>query len=270
MRCEEALELITGLVDGELSPAESSSIRAHFVDCPNCPQTYSLESSLKRALRQATMDIRAPAQLREKIIRKQRRSLWGAWASELWESLPRISSLVTQAAVVAALIAIPVLTARYWRSSIHTPIVPGIFQNYGQITRGEIVPSKMTSLQQLKERLMQTVEGKFAPMAYDFSTMQLHLAGGMVREIGNRKVMVAVYKGNGATVICYTFVGSENDAPEIAEVFFDPENGMNFYQFFYSQTNAVMHREGNVMCILMGQIPRDQLLALARAKTHTG
>src|SRR5574341_2309470 len=189
MRCEEALELITGLVDGELSPAESSSIRAHFVDCPSCPQTYFLESSMKRALRHAAMDIRAPAQLREKIIRKQRRSLWEAWASELGELLPRISSLVAQGAVIAALLAIPVLTARYWRSSIHTPIVSGIFQNYGQIARGEIVPSEMTSLQQLKERLMQSVEAKFAPMAYDFSTMQLQLAGGMVREIGNREVM---------------------------------------------------------------------------------
>ena len=270
MRCEEALELITGLVDGELSPVESSSIRAHFGDCPNCPQVYSLEASMKRALRRAAMEIRAPAQLRAKILRKQRRSLWGAWASKLWESLPRISSLAAQGAVIVALFAIPVLTARYWRSSGQIPIVAGIFQNYGQIERGEIVPSEVTSLQQLKERLMRSVDGKFAPMAYDFSTMQLHLAGGMVRQIGNREVMVAVYKGNGATVLCYTFLGWESDAPEIAEVFFDGENGMSFYQFFYFQTNAVMHREGNVMCILMGQIPREQLLALARAKAHSG
>jgi hypothetical protein len=115
---------------------------------------------------------------------------------------------------------------------------------------------------------MQSVDGKFAPMAYDFSTMKVHLVGGMVQEIAKRKVMVAVYNGNGVTVICYTFLGSENDAPAIAEVSFDAEKQINFYQVFHGQTNAVMHREGKVMCILMSHVAKDELLALARAKAH--
>jgi anti-sigma factor (TIGR02949 family) len=268
MKCEEAQELITGLVDGELSLAESSIIRAHFGDCPNCPQIYSLELSTKRVLRQAAMDIHAPAKLRKKILREQRRSLRRAWLPGLQESLPRISNFVARAAVMAALLVIPIFSARYWPHSPYFPIVPGILQSYRQITQGEIVPSEMASLVDLKERLMQSVDGKFAPMAYDFSTMELHLVGGMVQEIANRKILVAVYKGSGATVICYTFLGSEDDAPAVAEVIFDLEKRMNFFRFFQAETNAVMHREGNVMCILMSQIAKDELLALARAKAH--
>jgi mycothiol system anti-sigma-R factor len=268
MKCEEARELITGLVDGELSPAESSIIRAHFGDCPNCPQTYSLELSTKRVLRQAAMEIQAPAELRKKILREQRRSLRRAWLPDLQESLPRISSFVAQAAVIAALFVVPILSARYWLHSPYFPIVPGIFQSHRQITQGEIVPGQMANLGELKERLMRSVNGKFAPMAYDFSTMKLHLVGGMVQEIAKRKVMVAVYKGDGLTVICYTFVGSKADAPAVAEVSFDAEKKMNFYQFFHGPTNAVMHREGKVICILMSQMPKDELLALAQAKAH--
>ena len=223
---------------------------------------------MKRVLRQAAMDIHAPADLKKRILREQQWSLRGMWASEFRESLARISAFVAQAAVMAGLLVIPVLFARYWLSSPYFPIVPGIFQNYRQITQGEIVPSEMTSLPELKERLMQSVDGKFAPMGYDFSPMKRYLVGGMVQEIAKRKVMVTVYKGDGATVICYTFLGSEDDAPAIAEVFFDFEKRMNFYQFFHAQTNAVMHREGHVMCILVSQMPMDQLLAIARSKAH--
>jgi len=92
---------------------------------------------------------------------------------------------------------------------------------------------------------------------------------GLLKVAANRKVLVAVYQGNGSTIVCYTFVGSEADAPEIAEVSFDAEKGMNFYRFFYNETNAVMHREGNIMCILMSQLAREKLLALARAKART-
>jgi mycothiol system anti-sigma-R factor len=268
MKCEEARELITGLVDGELSPAESSIIREHFGDCPDCPQIYSLELSTKRVLQQAATEVHAPAELRKRIIREQRRSLRRAGLLELQESLPRISNIVARAAVVAALLVIPIFSARYWLHSPYFPIVPGIFQSYRQITQGEIMPTKIGAMAELKERLTRSVNGKFAPMAYDFSMMDLLPTGGLLQEIANRQVLVTVYEGRGFTLICYTLLGSEDDAPAIAEVLFDPEKGMNFYQFTHGQTSAVMHREGKVICILMSQLPKAELLALARAKAH--
>jgi hypothetical protein len=186
-----------------------------------------------------------------------------------WNSLPRARSFAAQAAVLVALLAIPFFSARYWLASPYFPIVPGIFQSYRDITEAKIVPVKMNNPAELKEKLTQAVDGQFEPMAYDFSSMNIHLVGGLLQEIANRKVLVAVYQGNGLTIICYTFIGSDSDAPEIAEMFFDVEKTMNFHQFFYTHTNAVMHREGRINCILMSQMPRDELLALARAKART-
>jgi mycothiol system anti-sigma-R factor len=150
MKCEDARELITGLVDGELSPVESSSIRAHFNDCPNCPQIYSLESWTKRVVRQAALDLHAPAELKKNILREQRRSLRRARLSDFPESLPRISSFVAQAAVIAALLVIPILSARYWLSSPYFPIVPGIFQSYRQISDSETIPTEMANFLELR------------------------------------------------------------------------------------------------------------------------
>ena len=269
MKCEEAQELITGLVDNELSTQESALITAHFGECADCAKSFSREYALKRLLSNAAARIDAPTELRAKIASAQRHPPHKVWLSTSWRSLPRARSFAVQTAALVALLAIPFLFARYWITSPYFPIVPGAFQNYRQITGGEIVPVKMKNLAELKERLTQLVDGQFAPMAYDFSSMNIRLVGGLLQEIANRKVLVAVYQGNGLTIICYTFIGSDGDAPDIAEMFFDAEKGMNFHQFSYSHTNAVMHREGDINCILMSQMPMSDLLELARAKAHS-
>lgn len=214
------------------------------------------------------MSIHTPSELKEKILRDQRRALHRTWFSESWQSLSKFARYIPQTAVIVALFIVPVLTARYWLQSPYFPIVPGIFQSYRQIAQGEIIPVETRNMTELKERLLRSVSGKFAPMAYDFSMMDLHLVGGLFQEIANRPVLVTVYRGKGSTLICYTFLGSEDDAPAIAELLFDPEKEMNFYQFFYARTSAVMHREGQLMCILVSQMAMDELLALARSNAH--
>ena len=41
---------------------------------------------------------------------------------------------------------------------------------------------------------------------------------------------------------------------------------MNFYAFSYDRVNAVLHREGDVICILAAEMPMEKLLALAKSK----
>jgi hypothetical protein len=48
--------------------------------------------------------------------------------------------------------------------------------------------------------------------------------------------------------------------------FFDADKKMNFYAFSQGGMNAVLHREGDVICILVSEMSMDDLLALARSK----
>lgn len=268
VKCEEAQELITGLVDNELSPRESELITAHFGECGECPKSYSQEYALKCLVQNAARSTHARSELRDRILNGRGRRAPRAWLAGLGEVLSPLRGLAVQGAVLAALLAVPFFTARYWLASPHLPIVPGMFQQYREIIGGETAPAKMTNLDELKENLTQLVDGRFAPMAYDLSTMNFHLVGGMLRKIANRQVLVTVYQGNGSTILCFTFLGSEGDVPDVAQVFLDAAAGMNFYQFQHAQTNAVMHREGIITCVLMSQIPMSDLLQLARAKAH--
>jgi hypothetical protein len=126
----------------------------------------------------------------------------------------------------------------------------------------------MTNATALREYLTHAVDGKFGPMARDLSMMGLYPVGGTVREINGRKVILAVFEGTGPTVICYTFAGTENDAPDNAQVFVDAGTKINFYTFSNGEFNAVMHREGDLICIFTSAMPMPQLLALARSKVH--
>src|SRR5918996_3300048 len=68
MKCEEAQELITALVDGELSRLEQTAIETHLGDCPRCRWAYEQEQALKREIHKVGVSTKVPANLRGKIL----------------------------------------------------------------------------------------------------------------------------------------------------------------------------------------------------------
>src|SRR6266571_7454588 len=68
MNCEEARELITALVDDELTQVERSSIETHLDDCPRCQSAYEQERALKKEIHRVALSISAPADLKRKIL----------------------------------------------------------------------------------------------------------------------------------------------------------------------------------------------------------
>src|SRR5438093_11356197 len=53
----------------------------------------------------------------------------------------------------------------------------------------------------IKEQLIRAVGGSFWPMGYDFSAMNLEPVAGAIREIQVRKIIVAIYQGQGGTAL---------------------------------------------------------------------
>jgi anti-sigma factor (TIGR02949 family) len=49
--CDEALELLEPYLDGDLSPAGSSGLRAHLESCPSCAAELALAAKIQRELR---------------------------------------------------------------------------------------------------------------------------------------------------------------------------------------------------------------------------
>jgi hypothetical protein len=266
MRCEEASELITGLVDSEVSPEECSAIENHLSECLRCRSAYEEERVLKTTLGAAANLVTAPHALRQNILADDRIFPNAIEPRSAWKRILGHEPSFLRPSWALAVLVLIALPSLYWLSFQQSPLASEVIESHAGIVQGTIRYVKMTNATALREYLTHAADGRFGPMARDLSMMGLYPVGGTVREINGRKVILAVFEGAGPSVICYTFAGTEADAPDDALVFYDPETKVNFYEFSLGPVNAVMHREGDLICIFTSEMPMSQLLALARSK----
>ena len=271
MNCEEAQQLITALVDNELDREPRSGLEAHLDDCSGCRLAFEEELALKRKIRQAGERMHAPALLRNKILSDRRifpeeRQPVRRWLENLWPSAPVYQTAL--ALTVVVLLLLPTYYLSYLSDGTSHPVALAAFEAYDSFARGELPADRMQNSDEIVGRLTRAVDGRFGPMGYDLSAMNLRPVAGMVREAEGRKILVAIYQGEGGSLLCYTLLGSEADVPPNAARFFDPDKKMNFYAFSRAGINAVLHREGDVICILASEMPMDELLALARKRSR--
>lgn len=261
MNCEEAQGLITALVDHELTGSERASIEEHLGACSSCQYIYSSQLALKNAVHEAGAGLKAPAALRERILHDPRVF---RPRPTVFERL-RTSRLYLRPALAVAVLILLVLPALYMMRPAAKPLSLSALEVHEKIIGGELSFIRGGSAQEIKETLYRSVAGAFAPMTYDLTALKLKAVGGTVREFDGRKVLVTIYEGDGLMVTCYTFLGTENDAPPAAERFYDAVKKINFYTYARGGINAVLHREGNLICILVSPLPASQLLSLARS-----
>jgi anti-sigma factor RsiW len=268
MKCEDAQELITGLVDDELSDWERSSIESHLKDCSRCRWNYEQETALKKAVHMAGQSVNPPDDLRVKILTDPHALPGTVDPSESRQPWSWPMAVFWRPAFALAAVLILALPVYYLMRPTQTDVPSVALETHEKIRRGDIVITRAGSEEELKKQLTSMAGGRFSPLRYDLSNMDMKAIGGIVEEAGGRRILVTVYDGNARLVTCYTFIGTEKDAPAQATLFIDPTTKMNYYTFSRGALNAVLHREGNVICILVSEMPSQELLALARPRAY--
>ena len=268
MKCEEAQELITALADEELSRLERASIEAHLEDCPRCRWAYAQEQALKREIHKIGVSISVPAELKRKILTDH-----GVPPQELeplrgWNKMALPFRPFFRPAFGLALLLIVLLPMIYLMQPHSQPISLAALEIQEKIMGGELSLQTAKNQNELRDWQIRSVNGKFAPMGYDLLPKHFQPVGGVVQDVNGRKMLVTVFKGTGMSVTCFTFLGTEEDAPKDASVIFDHGRNINFYAFSKNGYNAVLHRIDNVICILVSKMPTEELLDLARVKAH--
>jgi anti-sigma factor RsiW len=264
MKCEEAEELISALADNELSDPERSSIEGHLRDCPRCQRAYEWHQSLNSEIRTVSASVVAPIDLRQRILSDQHTMPKEAESSNGGSKLILRLQPFLRPAFASALLVILLISIFFLMQRPSQPISLTALQIRAKIDEGEISLQEATNTDELHDWLRHAVDGKFGPLGYDFSPLGVKPIGGTVQEVKGRQILVAVFKGNGLSITCFTFLGTEEDAPKNATVFFDPETRMRFYSFSRNGLNAVLHREDNTICILTSNMPAEELLSLVR------
>ncbi len=266
MTCKEAEELISALADNELSERERSSIEGHLKDCPRCQRVYAWHQSLNSEIRTVSASVVAPIDLRQRIVSDQRSMPKEAESNSRGKLILRLQPFL-RPAFASALLVILLISIIFLMQRPSQPISLAALQIRPKIDEGEIPLQKATNTDELHDWLRRAVDGKFGPLGYDFSSLEVKPIGGTVQEVNGRQILVAVFRGNGLSITCLTFLGTEEDAPKNATVFFDPETKIRFYSFSSNGINAVLHREDNTICMLTSNMPPEELLSLARSQS---
>jgi anti-sigma factor RsiW len=268
MKCEEAHELITALVDEELSHLERASIEAHLEDCPRCRWAYEREQALKREIHKVGVSISVPADLKRRILTDHGIPPKELESTRGWNKMVLPFRPLLRSAFGLALLLIVLLPMIYLMQSHSQPISLAALEIQEKIMGGELSLRTTKTQYELRDWQIRAVNGKFAPMGYDLLPKHFQPVGGVVQDVNGRKMLVTVYKGTGISVTCFTFLGTEEDALKDAAVVFDHGRNINFYTFSRNGYNAVLHRKDNLICILVSKMLTEELLDLARVKAH--
>jgi len=68
--CDDARPLVPSYLDGELSEAQASPLRAHLLDCPRCRESAKEEKSLKRWFAVPAEPVPVPAGFAVRVSRR--------------------------------------------------------------------------------------------------------------------------------------------------------------------------------------------------------
>ena len=268
MICKEANELITALVDNELLDLERQAVEGHLKNCLNCRNIYQQEQELKRHLHTIGDRVATPPKLINRILSDPRISPrpaipqqgWQGWMDLLWPV-----RVMARPAFALALLILLLVPTFYLMWPTGGSISLAALEAHAKINSGDLSFTQAASKQELKNHLVRSVEGRFAPMGHDLSAVGLKPVGGLLHEVGDRKVLVAVYRGTAPSVSCFTYMGTEKDAPPQARKIVDAVKKINYYTFTDGNMNGVMHRVGKRICLLVSKMPMDKLLNIARA-----
>jgi anti-sigma factor RsiW len=264
MACEEYQELITALIDGELSDDERLAIEEHLQVCQGCRAAYLSENHLRQQTRAAARRLEAPPALRRAVEEKlAARQLQPVRENALRARRFRTAAWRPAFAAAAVLAIVVVLAYMRWPAP---SISVAALEVHASAVEGKTF-ARLDNPAAMRERLSQAVGGHFRPVVLDLSAMRLYPVSGFLRKIDGRDVLVTVYQGDGPAVTCFTFIGGEADAPQDADKFYDPEMRITFYSFSRNGINGLLHREGEVNCLLASKMPAADLLAIIRGKT---
>ena len=72
MNCFETIARLHLYIDRELSAEEIAVVQSHLEDCPSCECRFHFDEGVKRLIHERCTIVRAPAHLREAVLRLAR------------------------------------------------------------------------------------------------------------------------------------------------------------------------------------------------------
>lgn len=245
---------IHDLLDGRLEPPERARVEAHLQECAACRSRREEIERLKLSLRSALAPGTVPAELRaslDEALRREASRPPGRTASRT--ALPLL--LAASLAVIAAGV---LLFAR-------RDAVSDAARDFTRYKTGTLELSTRTENTAALERHFAENGIPFPARVFDLGMMGFRLVGGKVHRFGGGPSALFVYRSEeGRILVCQMYEGTTRRLPRGAER--RTHNGIDFLVYGRDGGTVVFWQEGEIVCVLAGDAPREDVVALAYAK----
>jgi len=209
MKCEEAIKLVGGYLDGELDALTSEQVELHLQDCGKCKEAYDAERDLARAIRSAPY-YKSPVELGQQIRASLRAEVDGQEAQSVSpdtravnsakHSKPRViifrsqwNWLALAAAIVVAAVIGYTLAPRLQRGAGDQFLATQLIASHVRSLMANHLTDVASSDQHTVKPWLDT-KLDFAPTVFDLTNDGFPLIGGRLDYIENRPVAALIYQ----------------------------------------------------------------------------
>lgn len=254
-------EQIQDALDGRLPEPTLASLRDHIRSCDPCRARWESLAQLKQWTAQLPapgLPAMLPQAVSAALDAEDRRSR-SAKRGRRWVSL---------AAAVAGLAALVALTARFaTREQKARPesLPVEVARDFRDLRSGSLSLSVRTASPAELERHLSLSGLGFPTRVFDLAMMKQHLLGGSVGVLRGRPAALVAYRGeDGSFLVCRMFRGALAELPEPQTQ--REHEGITFRIYDAGELTLVFWREGEIVCVLVGDGPPEEVIALAFAK----
>jgi anti-sigma factor RsiW len=246
------------LLDGRLDEGQRAEVERHVAECERCRRELEVLRWARRTLRDTATAEAAPATLADEVRAGLDREDGVVGAPTPRPRRSWLRPLAAAAALVALALALPFLRP--------TPDVPSsLARDFTDYRAGRLALDRTASDVATIEQFFSEQDLGFEARVLDLAMMGYEPVGGRVHEVDGEPSAFFVYRGpDGQVLLCEMFRGRVTDLPEEAER--RTNDGIDFRIYERDGKTVVAWQEGVVVCVLVSDLPREDVILLAFAK----
>jgi anti-sigma factor RsiW len=261
---EHPTQALQELLDERHDGATRAKVERHVAECERCRRELEVLRWTQRTLRDAATGEPVPPTLEDVVMAALDAEDGGAGAPvsvvrPAWRLLPAWS-LPLAAAVVLGTLGLTLLLPR---PGADVPALQA--RDFAYFEAGRLTLELEVDDVATIERFFSERDLGFEARVLDLAMMAYEPVGGRVHRVEGEPSALFVYRGpDGQILVCQMFLGRVTDLPAGAER--RSNNGIEFRIYERDGRTVVAWQEGLVVCVLVSDIPREDVIQLAFAK----
>lgn len=246
------------LLDGRLAGDRRAEVEDHVARCERCRRELEVLRWSRRTLRAAATDEPVPAALEAELRAGLDREDAAAGAAP-----PPARPARRRPLAVAAVLAVLALTLPFLWPRADVPA--RLARDLAEYRAGQLVLERTAEDVRSIEQFFSEGDLGFEARVFDLAMMGYEPVGGRVHEVDGEPSALFVYRGpDGEVLLCEMFRGQVADLPAKAER--RSRKGIEFRIYEREGRTVVAWQEGAVVCVLVSDIPREEVIQLAFEK----